>query len=519
MPSMSVTVFMIRRAAYAEFKTFLGGLGTGVTTVGGIDGTFYAIPDVPRTPAWVSSISNAYLPSDATAGLVSQSPAGILVCRARGKLIAITFGHAWMKLSSDWVDQNFGRRVALNSISESDLRQLRSEQVLANRHRSIERAPVSATLNEFSYESDRDLVFSVEGFCRSPPFPGVIRGGAPLRFDVEVALLPKALVAASKRLGLGYRSKFPDIDSLVPVTLKNDIAALDKRLDGEILAGNINNLIKLTPPASLEVFDQDIYFSYGRWSQAKHARSWALVYAEWIASLAAVKPNLIIAERSSINVVEASTGVRKTTVRVRDALSFDFVRNDGHYVIFSGRWYRASPNLSAKLTAFLTQITASPFPPPAWNGTDDEGTYNQNACIANPALVHMDARNIFYGGGQSKFEFCDFLDPVNKVLYFVKNPASSAGMSHLYEQVRRTTELFFGNNPEYITKLKAALIRKRPSITTSWLNTPPRGPNWEICLVSMGKAAPDLPLFARCGLMRVCRELVGRFKNVSYSVA
>ncbi|MDH5824283.1 TIGR04141 family sporadically distributed protein [Luteimonas sp. RD2P54] len=515
---MSVTVFMIRRAAYSEFNAFLKTLGNGVSTIGGINGVFYPIPSRPERPAWVNALSGKYIPATAAAGLVSQSPAGILTCRINGKLFAVCFGHGWMKLSNDWVDHSFGRRVVLNSIAEDDLRQLRSEQVLANRHRSIERSPSSAKLNDFGYESDRDLVFSVEGFCRVPPFLGVVRGGAPVRFDVDISLFPRAIFAASTRLGRGYQSKFPDIDSLVPVTLRDDVTAMDHRLDEEMSGGNVNNLVGLTPPASLEVFDQDVYFSYGRWKEVGHARSWALAYSEWTDSLAGAAVSLATAESSKVHVVDAATGRRKTSVKIRDALSFDFVRKDGHYVIFSGKWYRASPNLSVKLDAFLGSLVDSAFPPPIWNGRDDEGTYNHSACVADARLVHMDARNIFYGGGQSKFEFCDFLDPVNKVLYFVKNPCSAAGMSHLYEQARRTTELFFGNNRGYVEKLRIALLRHRADIDVSWLDVPPRGPEWEICLVSMGRAAADLPLFAKCGLMRVHRELSGRFRQVSYCV-
>lgn len=518
MPSMSVTVFMIRRAAYVDFYKFLKTLGDGVPASRGIVGYFYAIPGSPDQPSWVTALSGTYLPAAALDGLVSQSPAGILTCRLNSKLFAISFGHAWMKLNNDWVDHSFGRRVTLNSVAANDLRQIRSEQVLANRHRSIERAPSSAKLSEFGYESDRDLVFSVEGISRMRPFIGVVRGGAPLRFDVDIGLLLKAIDAASKRLGYGYQSKFPDIDSLVPVTIKSDIDSLDRKLDDEISAGNPGRLVGLTPPASLEVFDQDVYFSYGRWNQQRHARSWALAYPEWVASLGGNPPTLAAAERTQVNVVEASTGIKKTSVKIRDALSFDLVRPDGHYVIFSGKWYRASPNLASKLTSFLGELKVSAFPPPAWNGADDEGLYNKNACIDNPNLVHMDARNIFYGGGYSQFEFCDFVDPGNKVIYFVKNPGSSAGMSHLYEQARRTTELFFGNNQNYLEKLIEKIVQNHPEIDTSWLSTPPRGLDWEVCLVSMGKAAVDLPMFAKCGLMRVHRDLVGRFRQVSYCV-
>ncbi|SOT93077.1 TIGR04141 family sporadically distributed protein [Xanthomonas arboricola] len=518
MSNLTVTVFLIRRNYYSEFNGLLKKLGSGFNLSGGLNGRFYPIEDDEKFPVWVNLIAPKFVPVIGVKKLKSQSPAGIISCKVKNKLLVITFGHAWMKLKNDWVESDFGRRVCLNVIDENDLKQLRSEQILAKRHRSIERSPKNANLYAFNYESDRDLVFSVEGIGRKRFFQGNIRGGAPLRFDIEADFLPKALLSAIKRMGHGYRKKFPDIDNLIPITLKDEIDKLDQELGKEIKAGNTANRITMAPPASLEVFDHDIYFSHGRWAGGAHAKSWSLIYAEWIASLKSAKPNLEVSTRKSIHVIDAATGFRKSSISPRDSFSFDVTRPDGHFITFSGKWYKASPNLESKISIFLKNLSASSFAPPAWNQTDHEGIYNTKACVANPSLVHMDARNVNYGGGYSRFEFCDFADPVNKVLYFVKNPGSSAGMSHLYEQARRTSELFFGNNIYYFNNLLLTVQKNYPALVVDWLVNYPRSSEWEICLVSMGKQASQLPMFAKCGLMRVHRELSTRFKAVTYTV-
>ncbi|QNA96210.1 TIGR04141 family sporadically distributed protein [Stenotrophomonas maltophilia] len=120
-------------------------------------------------------------------------------------------------------------------------------------------------------------------------------------------------------------------------------------------------------------------------------------------------------------------------------------------------------------------------------------------------------------GGQSKFEFCDFLDIDKKILYFVKNPSSAAGMSHLYEQVRRTVELFFGSNEDYLGQLRHKFSEAHPAIDPSWLCSPPRSVEWEICMVSMGKPATHLSMFSKCGLMKLHREVSNRCRLVSFA--
>lgn len=518
MPHLTATVFLVKKRYYLEFKEFLISIGRGFPLSGGLQGNFYPMVDQEKSPVWTSTISHLFVSTSAVSQLKSRSPAGIMVCRAGGKLLAITFGHAWMKLKGDWIEHDFGRRVALNLIEKDDLKQIRSEQVLAKRHRSIERSPVIASLDAFGYESDRDLVFSIEGIGKHKLFNGSIRGGAAVRFDIEAKMLPTALVAITKKMGYGYQKKFPDIDNLTLVSSKSDIQALEADLQGEIAGGNSFGRITMAPPSSLEVFDKDIYFSYGRWNKTNHTKSWSLIYAEWIASLGSTVASLDTAAKETIHVVDAATGYRHSTISAKEAFSLDVTNPNGHFLIFSGKWYRASPNLELKLSHFLSNLPNASQPPPSWNGIDDERTYNLKACIASPQLLHMDARMVYYGGGQSKFEYCDFADTQNKILYFVKNPSSSAGMSHLYEQARRTSELFFGSNQNYRNALIRTMQIAYPNLNLSWLASAPRSIDWEICLVSMGKPAHLLPMFAKCGLMRVHRELAPRFKTVTYAI-
>ena len=63
--------------------------------------------------------------------LQSQTPGGLLVVRRAGSTFVMTFGHAWQKLEDVWLEQDFGRRVALNSIARNNILEIRAEQVFA----------------------------------------------------------------------------------------------------------------------------------------------------------------------------------------------------------------------------------------------------------------------------------------------------------------------------------------------------------------------------------------------------
>jgi uncharacterized protein (TIGR04141 family) len=148
--------------------------------------------------------------------------------------------------------------------------------------------------------------------------------------------------------------------------------------------------------------------------------------------------------------------------------------------------------------------------------TDHEGPYNEDAANFDPTLWLFDKELVGFGGGKSRFEFCDIMHLPTKTLYFVKHPAGSAGVSHLCEQVRRTAETFFDPDPTYRTKLTDRVIAVGKGWDTSWLAVQPKRHEWNLCLVLMGKQLNALPFFAKCGVSRLLGELQRRGFNVSF---
>jgi uncharacterized protein (TIGR04141 family) len=98
-----------------------------------LDGEFIPFPSGQDPPPWVDAVSSLLQNSNAL-DLDSQSPAGILVVRRSGNTFVLSFGHAWQKLEEQWLEPDFGLRVALNSIPRNKLLEIRSQQVFAKGH-------------------------------------------------------------------------------------------------------------------------------------------------------------------------------------------------------------------------------------------------------------------------------------------------------------------------------------------------------------------------------------------------
>jgi uncharacterized protein (TIGR04141 family) len=129
--------------------------------------------------------------------------------------------------------------------------------------------------------------------------------------------------------------------------------------------------------------------------------------------------------------------------------------------------------------------------------------------------LNCDAKKIFHGGGLSQFEFCDLFQPQTRTLFFAKIVSKSSEMSHLLEQVRRAAELLFSVDDGYRKKL--ILFKKyHPQTDIEWLKSRPKQGEWNLCMVSLGKPANRLPFFAKCGLVKLHRDLSERGHTVPF---
>ena len=122
------------------------------------------------------------------------------------------------------------------------------------------------------------------------------------------------------------------------------------------------------------------------------------------------------------------------------------------YVLSSGTWHQVVPDFLGRVNQYVDKIAKPPVPLLAWNQAENEASFNIR-CGNAQGFLHFDSADVIFGGGQSRFEFCDFLHQKSKTLFFAKVGAKSSGMSHLVEQVRRTAELLFNVDGSYRVEL------------------------------------------------------------------
>ncbi|HLK53610.1 MAG TPA: TIGR04141 family sporadically distributed protein [Candidatus Angelobacter sp.] len=518
---LGLTVFLLNPNEVSKFREALPGAAEpSFTLAPPLEGFFLPMQSAVAEPAWLGAV-RSILQTANTPPLVGQSPAGLLFIQRGAKSFVVSFGHAWRQLEDEWLEQDFGRRVALNSIPRDQILEIRAEQVFAKWHIADERAPRASSVDEFGVEFDRDLVAVVEGVPAEPLISilgKTVRGGTSLRVKIPFNTLPDVLDKAGTLFDSNaYKAVWPEIDNVTPVKEQSLIDKLESQLDAEFASGHAQQrLVMFIPTRRDEGASSMESYVFGRLSKLPSITPYLTVNS-WLTYVQMAQKPLTVAEAKStrIHLMDEYKEEIKA-YNVFQCFGYELALGGQQYVLSSGIWYEVVANFLSRINS-----TANTIPNPKtklvlWDPGENEGQYNLR-CANERGFLFFDAQNVLFGGGQSKFEFCDFLDLKTKTLFFAKITSRSSGMSHLVEQVRRTAELLFSTDDGFRKELVRVFSKFHPSIDTAWLDSRPRNGTWLLCMVSLGKNASQLPFFARCGLVRVYKELAERGHAVAFT--
>lgn len=507
---VSCSIYLLR-PAFAQVWNAAGS-GTPISTSGLANVFANAVPGIRRKPQWLPAV-NSLLGASQPFDLYNESAGALLTATFGAQTYVIAFGTGWSTIPLKGTVRDFGRKVVLSAINANKLRHVQRDQIFTNYLRAAERAPEATKLDAFGFDVMRDMVGAVEGDVDATVkhLGTHVYGATALRATIDLANLANVLGECGKLYASkAGAQKFPDLESFAEVIDDQLIKTLDTSLDAHLVAAN--PVVLQTPlagPGTSYVHQ----YRFGRNTPGSSTHP-VLEFNFWKSYLAS-KPsvlNLQSARDTPLHLLDEDLETLGDSC-VYDAFCFESSIKGDTYVLSDGAWYSVSSSLQQHVGDVLKKLKQGKTSlQPKWNASMDEGQFNAAAAAAG-GLVLMDKKLVHYGGNQSKFEFCDLLDSGNKALLFAKIPTKSAAMSHLIEQVRRTVQLFFSPDASFRKKLAA----KHPAIATM-VSKRPRPGDWELCIVSLGRAAKALPLFAQCSLAHLVRDLERDGHVVAYTV-
>ena len=515
---IGLTIHLLKPDKVASFDSALKKPGQDIRPLAApLDGEFIALPSAPGEPPWVDVVRSA-LQNSGGLTLDSQSPAGLLVVRRDGNTFVLSFGHAGQKLEEQWLEPDYGLRVALNAIPRNKLIEIRAEQVFAKRHIASERAPRASFVEEFGVEFDRDLLAVLEGIPSNMALGTHIRGGTSLRLQLPFSKLGETLDKATRLFrSTAYKQRWPEVGNVSPLRDRAIIDAIETQLDAELTSGQALKKLVLFTRTERRDEESQLAQSYvfGRMASKPVYRPYLRIES-WIDFLKEkeLAPSVAEAKTNRIHLLDEGK-VEFNNYSVFECFGYDLTYGGRPYILSSGTWYEVVPDFLARVNQYIGKIEGPTVQLLAWDQKETEGAYNKR-CAKVPGFLHFDSANVLFGGGQSRFEFCDFLDQKTNTLFFAKIASKSSGMSHLVEQVRRTSELLFSTDGAYRAELAKVFKKYHAQVDASWLKSRPDNGDWNLCMVSLGRTASKLPFFAKCSLWRLHKGLTERGHKVFF---
>ena len=473
-------------------------------TVGLADGasaTLYVKRAYPAQPKWAKILGNAVSPP---INEKSQSPSALMIVRSVGRLFGLTFGSGKALLQAESWEQEFGLKFVLNSVDEDSIREIELsgfDALLQNKQAQSVR---DASIDEFEFDVDQDVLRSIRGTPKSPTFGRHVSGRDCVHISCQatVAELPSLLEKLlEESLKSTYNEKFSWVGRMKEVRSSVQRDLLDDLLVEKIKKEDLSKTW-IAPP------------EYTRWQDGSafkypldKERHDDIHLGRFIAILKAKNKfealTIDSLKRWHLEVTDENDNVQSEWSIYR-CLYAEVEADGSTFLLNNALWYEIENDFLKEVSEEVESIQAFTINLPAFNDAD-EGAYNIRVANGGTHFCCMDRQTVeLKKRGLTKIEFCD-LYGLNKEIVHVKRYTGSSELSHLFQQGVVSAELF-AHEPDF-----RKLVNDKLSETHRL--TDPEGKldatEYQIVygIISKSKNELSLPFFSKVVLRNAKRRL------------
>ncbi len=482
-------------------------LKSGSELLAEIDGVgkVYYNPSQTSQPAWVNSFFCGQL---GDAPIFTSNARAVLLARvapkgSNEKTFAITVGYGKFMLADDVIEDDFGLKVVMNTITPNSLRRINKTNIGGNQKTSNEQLPLESDIDDFGFDVDRDLISTITGHSDDEDYAcGIMTGSDLLSLTAEVDInnLSSFLLATYNRYtSIEYRNYFPWIDHIRKVKDSRVIDALDREIIDSINAGSpkvwtaVPEVIQWEHIAGFKYAGKEIYDDIS-------IETLKSSFRDGLSHIGQLKGKIVSAIRADNGDVYASWSAYK-------CLYGEVELNGKAYCVNNGRWFCIDRDFVNQINTEYDTMPVSSRDFLEHSSTHKkENDYTVAFVDSDPDhLLCMDAKLINYGGGQSKVELCDVLTTDNTYIH-IKPYSSSATLSHLFNQAVVSAELILGD-PVFVGKANEKIMENTRN-SDFLLNSSGERPTVILAIISDDDGQrPQIPFFSKVALRYTRRRL------------
>ncbi|WOF72782.1 TIGR04141 family sporadically distributed protein [Parvibaculaceae bacterium PLY_AMNH_Bact1] len=495
--------------------------------------TAYIFENTPRPAPWLKELHAAF---QNVPNINNRSSSSVVVFKQAGRLFATSFAHGWQYIDDTKIESDFGLRVTINSINDSNVKRVDSNH-LGEAMKGVSQSAFQRDLQSFGIDEALELVRKISGRTDNDAFASSLAGATALKITKEMELTDLADIAneALQRFVSNDYAKtgFAIIDKVRPTLDRLMIAALDAQAVEAIKTGKDD--FELSMPGWSE--DDVVYFGFKGPRLA--GRFPDLLMSNYRDALGDKIEELdvdVIASKHGVIAEFNNDAAVKKIWSIKKALIGSVFYKGGLYAISEGDWFRLDTNFKADVDSSFKDLIRDWKQKPLkiiekakpggkgkskkMSGFESELSYNQR-CAAEYGQICLDQQilmvpSVPYG----KFEACDLLDIDNKKLIHVKKSSrQSSVLSHFFKQGANSAKLL-KLYPEAAMGL-VKLVGKRGGGSAAKKLKAALGPNlsgwtveYHIVDAPRNDGSFNIPFFSRITLRDEARALKGMEFNV-----
>ena len=370
-------------------------------------------------------------------GLYNSSSSAVLLVNHKGRIFAFTFGYARGFLNLSVVEEDFGLKVALNSIEQDRIRSVDIKNLDTVVRQSKVQTLQAGSVDNFGLNPERDILNAVTGISKDESLGKHISGATALHISVPIkvdGLQKLCLKLLEKYADKSYKEFFPWVDHIKDV--KN--LALIEELNGSLVQAihdkdkNFERIFLAAP----ELIDWEKIegFKFSDSEEEEPREDIRIVDILPSGEELKDKVNLLWLKRQNVYCVGANNDEIVDSWHLYSCINYEVKKGESFYILTSGKWFEVDAKYAGSVDDEIKNIPIyDRFDFPEHEG-EREDAYNEKAYNSDTSrCVLMDKKLIPYGGGHNKIEFCDLLID-KKDFVHVKRFRGSSALSHLFFQ-------------------------------------------------------------------------------------
>jgi len=494
-------------------------------------GTLYIRRPITETePEWLGFVRKGLEDSTPLEKLKNRSVSAILVIEQNHRQFVLAFGHGRHMIEPLLIEDRFGIRVVLNSISPDKVASIDRQTFDATPKLSRVQTVKASSVSDFMINPEQDLLRGLVGFTKTEykaTLGDLVAGIDSFKTSVPIDLsgLSELLKTALERShskdyltpdSQGNHSQFAWVENLLPVKNKELIDKLDEALWEQISSRSLENKWLAIP----EIVDwsQITGFQYGPSEELSNIHA-NLDLSRFLDTLKAGATLDTIKRREIFMVTAGGAPAQRFTAF--KCIYAEIKSGIELFILHVGTWFKVEANFQSSVEKYFSDLKRKKFHYPFIEYEHDgEGKYNDAVCLNEPASYgRLDRRLIRFGGTYDKIEVCDVLR-IPKVdatsgfeFIHVKRGRSSATLSHLFAQGLVASTLlvreknFVKEVNKQLSKFGLSMLPDKFSATG----------NEVVFAIVDGKAGAklDIPFFSKVTLQNCCKSIVAFGYSVS----